>query len=387
MFSRASLALSTAAVVALVGCSSQNSEPVFDDATSTIQESPSLDTVEQARELYKEVISNPDDIEFNYPHEDRGPVTGTSGPESGFQYAIVEATSDDVPELLVRRGSWEINPVSVFTTDGGDLVAIEDVLVDGAASAGGARASVLGRQSGDGFFQTEGQSIAPQHKATEFRIEGTRLVAGPSVSFDANQPENIPGAQRIEWTEIDDPSALEAMTKSTDDAEGEVQAAGPNPTRPNSAGSGTDSNGAVNANAGLSAAEALERCTYRTGPETAQGSAANVPATVTGTVGKAPAWQLAGDMPSAATGHEEQETWFLALNEQVTLSGVKSGTPGKTEIRAGQDCIGLVEGAVWAGYEGKQVTLPVDPTRSYWQSDVSLPWGALRVNNLPGDVL
>ena len=387
MFSRASLVLSTAAVVALVGCSSQDSEPVRNDAPTTpTQEAPSLDSVEQARELYKEVLSNPKDIEFNYPHEDRGPDTGTPGPKSGFQYAIVEATGDDVPELLVRRGSWEINPVAVFTTDGEELVAIEDVLVDGAASRGGARAGVLAKESGDGFFQTEGQSMSPQHEATEFRIDGTRLVAGPSLSFEAANPSSLPSAQPIEWTDSDDLSVVDALGSSADE---DVVAAGPSPTLPVGVAPGSsDSETGPETDTGMSAASALERCVYRKGHVSAEGNPADVPSTVTGTVHKADAGQLAGDEPGMVPpDYASREEWFLALESPITLSGVKSGTPGQVLIRANQDCIGLIEREAWAGYEGKQVTLPVEPTRGFWQSDASVPWGALRVDYVPGDVL
>lgn len=83
MLSRSSLAPSTAAVVSLVGCSSQDPELSRDAAPSTSQEAPSPDPAEQARELYTEVLSDPEHIEFNYPHEDRGPDTGTPGPKSG----------------------------------------------------------------------------------------------------------------------------------------------------------------------------------------------------------------------------------------------------------------------------------------------------------------
>lgn len=105
MLSRSSLVFLAATVVVLVGCSSQDPELSRDAApTTTTQEASSPDPAEQARELYTEVLSDSEHIEFNYPHEDRGPDTGTPGPKSGFQYAIVEATGDDVPELLVRRG-------------------------------------------------------------------------------------------------------------------------------------------------------------------------------------------------------------------------------------------------------------------------------------------
>ena len=83
VFSRASLVFLAATVVVLVGCSSQDPELSRDAAPSTTQEASSPDPAEQARELYTEVLSDSEHIEFNYPHEDRGPDTGTPGPKSG----------------------------------------------------------------------------------------------------------------------------------------------------------------------------------------------------------------------------------------------------------------------------------------------------------------
>lgn len=56
---------------------------VMPPPTTTTQEASSPGPAEQARELYTEVLSDSEHIEFNYPHEDRGPDTGTPGPKSG----------------------------------------------------------------------------------------------------------------------------------------------------------------------------------------------------------------------------------------------------------------------------------------------------------------
>ena len=397
---RAPLALTVTAALALAGCSNQEgSEPALNDASPAAQQQTpaAADPIANARSVYEEVIAHPGDIEFNYPNEDAGLIHGTKSTPSGFQYALVEATGDDIPELLVRRGTLEPNPVAVFSTANGgkDLVTVEDVLVDGAASAGGYRSSVMAAESGVGLFQIEGQSIKRSHDATEFTIDGTKLVSGPESSFDVNSggPE---GAQAIEWTDTGDSSALDAIsavgtgTDSADNGPEPEVADGPNPTPPaGMAPSGKDaaSDSDTGTDADASAVEALEQCTYRKGPGAAEGSAADVPETVTGTVGKAQAWQLAGDDPGITKGYEEQEVWFLALDGQITLSGKMSGRPGEEKIRANQDCIGLVERDAWAGYEGTKVTLPVDALNGYWQSDASVPWGTLRINSTPSDAL
>ena len=402
MFSRASLALSLAAALALTGCSSQDSagsEQALGDAPQAAQQtSAAADPIANARSVYEEVIAHPGNIEFNYPNEDAGLIHGTKSTPSGFQYALVEATGDEIPELLVRRGTLEPNPVAVFSTEneGRDLVTVEDVLVDGAASAGGYRASVMAAESGVGLFQIEGQSIKRSHDATEFTIDGTKLVSGPKSSFDVSSggPE---GAQAIEWTDTGDTSALDAIsaagtgTDSADNGPEPEVADGPNPTLPagmapggSNAASGVD----PAPDEGSTSAGDLEKCTYRKDRQWVDGNPADVPSTVTGTVRKAEARELAGDEPGIVSeGYGSTEVWMLVLDSPVTLSGFKSGSPGKVLVRANQECIGLNKGDAWEGYEGTKVTLPVDAMSGFWQSDVSVPMGSLRVPSIPADIL
>lgn len=409
---RASLALTVTAALALAGCSNQEgSEPALNDASPAAQQPTSADATEagadpkeSARSVYEEVIAHPGDIEFNYPNEDAGLSNGTKSTPSGFQYAIVEATGDDIPELLVRRGTLEPNPVAVFSTenDGQDLVTVKDVLVDGAASAGGYRASVMAAESGVGLIQVEGQSLSRSHDATEFTIDGTKLVAGPKSSFDPSSAGPA-GARAIEWTDTGDTSALDAINAGgagTDSADNgakdngaEDEAVdGPNPTPPaGMAPGGSDApSGADPApDEGATSAGDLEKCTYRKNRQRVDGNPADVPSTVTGTVRKAKARELAGDDPNIVSGgYGSTEVWMLVLDSPVTLSGEKSGSPGKVLVRANQECIGLNKGDLWDGYEGTKVTLRVDGGASgYWQSDASVPWGTLRLSSIPADIL
>lgn len=404
---RAPLALTVTAALALAGCSNQEgSEPALNDASPAAQQQTSADASEagadpkeSARSVYEEVIAHPGDIEFNYPNEDAGLSNGTKSTPSGFQYAIVEATGDDIPELLVRRGTLEPNPVAVFSTenDGQDLVTVKDVLVDGAASAGGYRASVMAAESGVGLIQVEGQSLSRSHDATEFTIDGTKLVAGPKSSFDPSSAGPA-GARAIEWTDTGDTSGLDTITAvgtgtdSADNGAEDEAVDGPNPTPPaGMAPGGSDaSSGADPApEEGANSAGDLEKCTYRKNRQRGEGNPADAASTVTGTVRKAKARELAGDDPNIVSGgYGSTEVWMLVLDSPVTLSGKMSGRPGEVKIRANQECIGLNKGDAWDGYEGTKVTLRVDGGASgYWQSDASVPWGTLRLSSIPADIL
>lgn len=141
--------------------------------------------------------------------------------------------------------------------------------------------------------------------------------------------------------------------------------------------------------ADTSAASGIEKCVYRKDRVRSEGNPADVPSTVSGTVYKAEAGDLDGGEPGIVLPeYASEEVWVLALDAPTTLSGSMSGRPGEVEVRANQECIGIVgNGDLWDGYEGTKVTLPIDATSGFWQSDVSVPMGTLRMPYIPADIL
>lgn len=197
-----------------------------------------------------------------------------------------------------------------------------------------------------------------------------------------------------------DVSTTQAEPDSDAQPQPSIEAAGPNPTlpagfTPGAAHSGS-AEGAKTSNAqnvakdgaGTSAASGIEKCVYRKDRVRSEGNPADVPSTVSGTVHKAKAGDLDGGEPGIVLpGYASEEVWFLALDAPTTLSGTKSGSPTQeTMTYAGKECIGLLEKDAWADYEGKHVTLPFEPDRGWWQSDVSVPMGALRVDYTPDEI-
>lgn len=197
-----------------------------------------------------------------------------------------------------------------------------------------------------------------------------------------------------------DVSTTQAEPESDAQPQPSIEAAGPNPTlpagyKPGAADSGTAGNSktpntqdVAKDGAGTSAASGIEKCVYRKDRVRSEGNPADVPSTVSGTVYKADAGDLDGGEPGIVLPeYASEDVWFLALDAPTTLSGFKSGSPTQETLTyAGKECIGLLEKGAWAGYEGKHVTLPFDPDRGWWQSDVSVPMGALRVDYTPDEV-
>ncbi|TRX54237.1 hypothetical protein [Corynebacterium guaraldiae] len=198
-----------------------------------------------------------------------------------------------------------------------------------------------------------------------------------------------------------DVSTTQAEPDSDAQPQPSIEAAGPNPTLPAGYTPGAADSGAAEGaktsnaqdvakdGAGTSAASGIEKCVYRKDRVRSEGNPADVPSTVSGTVHRAKAGDLDGGEPGIVLPeYASEEVWVLALDAPTTLSGTKSGRPGEVEVRANQECIGIVgNGDLWDGYEGMKATLPIDATSGFWQSDVSVPMGTLRMPYIPADIL
>ena len=230
------------------------------------------------------------------------------------------------------------------------------------------------------------------------------LACASSVAALAGCSTENPAPVAADASTVDavDVGASATEEAQEDDAQPQpsIDAAGPQPTLPagykpgasdsGAAGSPRPSNAqdATKNGAGASAASGIEKCVYRKDRVRGEGNPADVPSTVSGTVYKAQAGDLDGGEPGIVLPeYASEEVWVLALDAPTTLSGFKSGSPKRETITyAGKECIGLLEKGAWAGYEGKHVTLPFDPDRGWWQSDVSVPMGGLRVDYTPDEV-
>lgn len=218
----------------------------------------------------------------------------------------------------------------------------------------------------------------------------------PLVGCAAAEP--APDAPAVE--SADNVSSTQADPESEAQPQPSIEAAGPNPTlpagyKPGAADSGTagDPNtpttkGGAKEDATSSNASGIEKCVYRKDRVGGEGNPVDVPSTVSGTVYKAEAGDLDGGEPGIVLPeYASEDVWFLALDAPTTLSGSMSGRPGEVQVRANQECIGFSNDDAWEGYEGTKVTLPIDATSGYWQSDVSVPMGTLRMPYIPADIL
>lgn len=230
------------------------------------------------------------------------------------------------------------------------------------------------------------------------------LACASSVAALAGCAAEDPAPVASDASTVDavDVAASATEEAQEDDAQPQpsIGAAGPQPTlpagyKPGAADSGTaekprtsNAQDVAKDGAGTSAASGIEKCVYRKDRVRSEGNPADVPSTVSGTVYKAQAGDLDGGEPGIVLPeYASKEVWFVALDAPTTLSGSMSGRLGEVEVRANQECIGFSNGDAWDGYEGTKVTLPIDARNGFWQSDVSVPMGTLRVIYIPADIL
>ena len=149
---------------------------------------------------YEQIIANPKKYA-------RGGGSTYFEPNGDYNYALVEATGDDSPELLLHAAGTEINPVTVFTIRNGRAVAMRDTLEFGATSAGGYRAGVYESASGKGVYQLTGYSLKPVHNLRLMKLGRNNLQAAGDTDWDWRRSKPA-DAEKIKWCKTSEKSCL-----------------------------------------------------------------------------------------------------------------------------------------------------------------------------------
>lgn len=290
---------------------------------------------------YEYVIAHPTEYTFE--------TEALVEPTGSYSYALVEATGDDVPELLLQQDSSEFAPVLVFTIgDDGKAHPSTNVLIDGVRSAGGSRAAIFASATGEGLYQESHNGMRPEVDFQLYSVDGDTLtkVGAPEEAHIEAIPEKY---QEVTWTSTTDPSALQ---------QGAPAAAAP--------------------------AEGAQD--EAPGDDMVLGEGEFVGTVEELTIEEALA--LAGaDDPSAPESGSKY--WVLHFDSPQDISATKGGSQGPvtqnteymrlgySEIRSSGN---LDSGTEWAQYVGKRVKVSLDPSKLWWQSDVSYPLGTIRFN-------
>lgn len=217
-FLRKLLPITCSLSLVLVGCSNAAESTTADATSSTgtssqispttpvstteaaLPEDPSANAVEE----YAQILANPS----IYPVSEAAQYV----PNGTYSYALVEATSDSTPDLLLRVNSAEYSPVLVFTFDENTQTATqaEGVFIDGASGVGGDRSRIRASNSGIGIYQVDWNSLREIAQSTLYGIQGNTLtkISAPEEFIFAN---SMPDHHEISWISVNDLSGLSTV--------------------------------------------------------------------------------------------------------------------------------------------------------------------------------
>ena len=314
----------------------------------TTSEEPSEDeasSVEAAAlNAYREVIANPEDYPVN--------PAAQYEPRGGYQYSLVEATSDNTPELLVRVNGMEYSPVLVFSYDSGSETAVQtdDVLIDGAAGAGGGRSRVWASKAGEGLYQVDYHSLRTEAYSSLFHIAGSSLKnVENQVKFNIKTPAD--DHQPIVWYDTTEPEGFNIVQGAGGAAPG-VEEITPYGT----------------ANTETEAEVATADGTYRFSGEVVIMTNADLPESP---ANGEPLDQehiiLTLDSPQEVTAQTPANSHRTATMTQVVLHPYNSDKP--------------IEHSKWMPYVGQHITITSTPEQMSYPSDTTMPLGMLRVRD------
>lgn len=285
-----------------------------------------LDTAE----TYNFDVANPAGIEMEYL------------PNGDYNYALVEATGGGAPELLLSQWSADEHSnrfarVLVFSVDSGSLTQASNGLTYGAAGAGGYRAGVDASQLGLGLYQSQWTSGTGDGESVWCQLEGNTLVPeGEANKINAMSPPALHLV--VDWTPVADRGPLDAgeLTVSLPEIERRNPVEGPAEV--------------ISGTVVMKTAAELE-------PE----------GTPNGEAMDSEYYMLEIDAPREFTDYNRPEP-STRTAEYVDL--------GRREWSRYDHIVGTE----WAPLVGKQVTITVEPSDVWFQTDASMPMGALRVN-------
>lgn len=355
---RLAVALGVAGV--LVGCTADGAsdEPVtvttsVEKTTEDAAEDAAAETSEQetdedtdplasTRVAYNKVLDNIDPAAFT--------VNADYDLMGIYEYALVEMTGDDNPELLIvaltRHG---LNPVKVYTMRGGEAFSPRETLLDGAASVGGSRVSLRSFDDGTQIAQLDWMSTQPEMNGEAYALVGDSITRTDwtwqgEMSF-MNIPEP-PGTSTINFIDVSDRSVLDSLGAAPAHSSDTSHQAGPQPTL---------------------------------GSEPEQSAAAPE---LTGTVRVLTAPELADlqGLDRTPNGEGADHVFaMLVLDSPQPLAASSSGGPGLdyrmvNMVRLGYNSPYISEGGGF-DLDGQRVTMTFNPSDCWFPSDTSLPIG------------
>lgn len=323
--------------------------------TATVQKGSQAQKLQTAFEQYTEILDAP------AKYLTALDLDNSSG---AYKYALTEMNGDGIPELLFGAddGNGLLN-VQVFSADGSGnpFIAPSKVLLDGVASGGGTRASVMGSKAGNGIIQVLGSASNPQWYCNRMVLQGSELVKSENCDFtfgDSTPVLDGDGAE-LQWLDVSVRSALQKLAGPAG-AAGAKQPAG---------GKSADQKAKA-----IAAAKAQ-------GKQVFEGTIRILNhAELTGLQG------ISDPNPDYSGTFKYEKYAILVFDGTQTVTGMSGDGSGMQTGSAKLLCVGAYYPGVdsvdttpeWVPYNGKRVVVAGTAEDVGWPSDTSLPLGEPR---------
>lgn len=167
-------------------------------------ETYSFDQTEGIRHAYNGVLDNVGN--YHYSMASNGE----------YLYTLADITGDGIPVLFIQAfGEEALADTKVFawSSETQEIIEPSELLLVGAASAGGFRGAVTGSQQADGFFYTTVSSRTGATDTRRVHLEDGELVETFEWDYiSGEEPAEFENEEFLfDWFEVDDRSAIEAL--------------------------------------------------------------------------------------------------------------------------------------------------------------------------------
>lgn len=285
------------------------------------------DPVREALEQYAVIVGQAD----RYTYSEY-----SAAPTGSYRYAVVQLHPEDpVPTLLLEQETEDYMyylRVFRYEPETGTVQQPEETLMEGVAPVGGYRGSIGLQPDGNGLCTLEVSSGTGATTVTRVTLEQGALTSTSQWSGRLDQMPQELVSRAIPWHETGDRSALENWTPESSPAEPETSGAA----------------------------------------ETDPGDGRIVFQGTIDTYHYDEVVELQGcPDPNGPWTDHEAEFRLIVLDTPQTME-----LQGLDSLRSDEVCLIDVTGAEGLeGYDGQHLTFSIDPTRTYWPSDTSMPVG------------
>lgn len=302
----------------------------LDGIPETLESDPVADALARYREIVGQAAA------YDY---------GADDPTGAYRYALVRMGAGyDVPALLLEQDTaFGISNVLVFQyePDGGQVIQASGTMSEGVAQAGGYRGSLAAAADGDGILSTEFSSGSGMGSTSRITLNGNSLQSATlwegNVVMDTDPTETEIGRLEIAWHDIADLGGLDSWTP--DDPQPPAQGT-QNPGEPQLP---TDGNRIV----------------------------------FTGTINTYSYDELIalqGTPDPNAPYSDTTAVYRLIVPDAPQNMTLRSGD-GLSSYESEVRMIDVTEAGGLSQYDGQHLTFSIDPDKTWWPSDTSLPVG------------